>query len=191
MIKLKREIQISVRRSDLPLLCKLSLTPKASLVMVTKVQMMEAIWFIRVIRTHNLAVLRVLCTIFKSLITINYLLVSLRHQAKMEVVAVETLLLMKWWCKEISRCCNNSSKSCFRHFSRFNYRISIFRTTPSLIHFLLIINLVTNSLAALIQVLSQLINKFPINSTTLLRETAGVRPPLIILSISSSINLFK
>jgi hypothetical protein len=43
MIKLKREIQISVRRSDLPLLCKLSLTPKASLVMVTKVQMMEAI----------------------------------------------------------------------------------------------------------------------------------------------------
>ena len=192
MIKLKREIQISVSRSNLHLLFKLSLMPRASLVSVTRVRMMEALWCTKVIKTPISVVLRVLWTIFRSLITINYLWVSLQHQVKMEVVAVETLLSTKWWCKEIFRCFNNSSKSCFLRSFRFNCRISIFKTTTLLISFLLITKLVSNSQAPLFQDLSPWINKsFSINSTPLPIETAGVQPPPTLLSIFSSTNLSK
>lgn len=197
MIKLKREILIKVLHSDLPLLFKLSLTPRASLVSVTRVQTMEDLWCTKVIITLISVVLRVLWTIFRSLITINYLLVSLQHLVKMEVVVAEMQLSIKWWCKEIFRCCNNSSKYCFPHSFQLNCRISIFKTTALLISFLLITKLVTNNLlsfsqAPLFRGHSQWINKFiTISSIQLLIETAGVPPPPTLLSIFSSINLSK
>ena len=192
MIKLKRGILISVRRSDLQLLLKLSWTPKISFVLVTKAQTMEDLWCIKVIKTPILVVLRVLWIIFRS---ISYLLVSLQHQVKMEVVAVETLLSTKWWCKETFRCCNNNSKSCFPRSFRFNCRISHFKITLS-IHCHLMTNLVSSLLwfsqAALSLGIMAWINKSSsITSTTLPIETAGAQPPPILLSIISSINLSK
>ena len=154
---------------------------------------MEDLWCTKVIKTPILVVLRVLWIIFRS---ISYLLVSLQHQAKMEVVAVETLPSTKWWCKETFRCCNNSSKSCFPLSFRFNCRISHFKTTLS-IRFHLMTNLVSNSLLWFSQAASSLgmlawINKSSsISSTPLPIETAGAQPPPILLSIISSINLSK
>jgi hypothetical protein len=187
MIKLKRGILISVRRSDLQLLLKLSWAPR-----ITKAQTMEDLWCIKVIKTPILVFLRVLWIIFRST---SYLLVSLQHQVKMEVVGVGTLLSTKWWCKETFRCCNNNSKSCFPRSFRFNCRISHFKITLS-IHCHLLTNLVSSllwfSLAALSLGMVAWINKSSsISSTPLPIETAGAQPPPILLSIISSINLSK
>ena len=129
MIKLKREIQICVSRSNLQLLFKLSLTPRACLVSVTRVRMTEHSWCIKVTKTPILAVHRVPLIIFIRTITISYRLVSHRHQAKMEVAAAEMLLSTKWWCKETFRCFNNNSKYCSPRSSLSSCKNSIFKIT--------------------------------------------------------------
>ena len=129
MIKLKRGIRISLPHSGLQRLFKVLSVQTTNLVLLTRVRMTERSWCIKVSKTPILAVHRVPLIIFIRTTSISYLLVSHRHQAKMEVAAAEMLLSMKWWCKETFRCFNNNSKYCSPRSSLSSCKNSIFKIT--------------------------------------------------------------